>query len=149
VRLTSIEYQYKEDGLLPDGSKVADIPIINLLIVRRDIRKGIIGESIVDTGFDAAIYANLELVEFLEGSTPTRTTSLHTAGHTVTCEIFPVECHLVNQDSKPVFSFGGVEAYCPVEPIDLSEDVIVGRAILNQLKLELDGKLIKLHLPKT
>lgn len=147
--MTSIENQYKEDGLLPDGSKVADIPIINLLIVRRDIRKGIIGESIVDTGFDAAIYANLELVEFLEGSTPTRTTSLHAAGHSVACEIFPVECHLVNQDSKPVFSLGRVEAYCPVEPIDLSEDVIVGRAILNQLKLELDGKLIKLHLPKT
>jgi hypothetical protein len=142
--LSSTNYPYREDGILPDGSRVQDIPILTLLIVRRDLRKGLIGESIVDTGFDAGIYANLNLVEFLEGASPRRTTSLQAAGHSVSCEIFDVECHIVDQFSKPVLPLGRVEIFCPVDPIDLSEDVIVGRAILNRLKLELNGKLLKL-----
>jgi hypothetical protein len=142
--LSSTNYPYREDGILPDGSRVQDIPILTLLIVRRDLRKGLIGESIVDTGFDAGIYANLNLVEFLEGASPRRTTSLQAAGHSVSCEIFDVECHIVDQGSKPVLPLGRVEVFCPVDPIDLSEDVIVGRAILNRLKLELNGKRLKL-----
>jgi hypothetical protein len=123
--LSSTSYPYREDGILPDGSRVPDIPILTLLIVRRDLRKGLIGESIVDTGFDAGIYANLNLVEFLEGASPRRMTSLQAAGHSVSCEIFDVECHIVDQSSKPVLPLGRVEVFCPVDPIDLSEDVIV------------------------
>jgi len=141
--LTSTNFAYKEDGILPDGSKVPDIPFINLLIVRRDLKKGLIGESIIDTGFDAAIYANLKLAEFLEGITPTPTSELQAAGHSIGCEVFTVECHVVNMHSKTVLTLGRVEVYCPVDPIDLSEDVIVGRAILNRLTLHLDGKLTK------
>jgi predicted aspartyl protease len=146
--LTSIAYKYKEDGILPDGSKVPDISIVNLLIIRRDLRKGIIGESIVDTGFDASIYANLNLVEFLEGSAPKRTASLQAAGHTVTCEVFDVECHITDHNSKPLVPLGKVEAYCPVDPIDLSEDVIIGRTILNRITFELNGRVTTLHVPK-
>lgn len=142
--LTSTTYPYKEDGILPDGSKVPDIPFLNLLIVRRDLRKGLIGESVVDTGFDAGIYANLNLVEFLEGLRPIRTAPLQAAGHRVTCEIFDVECHIIDQHSKPLLRLGRIEAYCPVDPIDLSEDVIVGRAMLNRLRLELNGKTTRL-----
>jgi len=142
--LTSTSYPYREDGILPDGSKVPDIPFLNLLIVRRDLRKGLIGECIVDTGFDAGIYANLNLVEFLKGSWPIRTTSLHAAGRRVVCEIFEVECHLLDRHSKPLHRLGKVETYCPVDPLDLSEDVKVGRAILNGLRLELNGKMTKL-----
>lgn len=144
VSLTLTNYPYKEDGILPDGSKVPDIPLMNLMVVRRDLRKGLIGESIIDTGFDAGIYANLNLVEFLEGSRLVRKALLQAAGHSVTCEVFAVECHVIDQHAKPLLSLGTVEAYCPVDPGDLSEDVIVGRAILNQLRLELDGKLTKL-----
>jgi hypothetical protein len=144
--LSSTNYPYRDDGILPDGSRVPDIPLLTLLIVRRDLRKGLIGEAIVDTGFDAGIYANLNLAEFLEGASPKRTTSLRAAGHTVSCEIFDVECHIVDQYSKPVLPLGRVEVFCPVDPIDLSEDVITGRVILNRLKLELNGKLAKLFL---
>jgi len=144
-----MNYPYKEDGILPDGSKVPNIPIISLLIVRRDLRRGLAGESIVDTGFDGGIYANLNLAEFLEGSTPTRTSTLQAAGRTVACEVFSVECHILDGQSKPVLSLGSVEAYCPVDPIDISEDVIVGRAILNRVRLELDGKLTRLFLSNT
>ena len=66
--MNSMNYPYREDGILPDGSRVPDIPILTLLIVRRDLGKGLVVESIVDTGFDAGIYANLNLVEFLVGS---------------------------------------------------------------------------------
>jgi len=142
--LSSTNYPYREDGILPDGSRVPDIPTVTLLIVRRDLRRGLVGESIVDTGFDAGIYANLRLVEFLEGARPSRMTSLQAAGHTVSCEIFDVECHIVGQDSKPVLPLGEVEVFCPVDPIDLSEDVVVGRAILNRLRLEMDGRLTRL-----
>jgi len=142
--LTSTSYPYKEDGILPDGSKVPDIPIVNLLIVRRDLGRGLVGEAIVDTGFDGAIYANLDLVKFLEGSKPTREASLQAAGNSITCEVFDVECNIADQDSKPVLPLGMVEAYTPIDPADLSEDVIVGRAILNQIRLELDGKVAKL-----
>jgi len=37
--LTSAIFAYKEDGILANGSKVPDIPFINLLIVRRDLKK--------------------------------------------------------------------------------------------------------------
>lgn len=144
--MTSTNYRYKENGILPDGSRVPDIPVMNLLIVRRDLRKGLLGEAIVDTGFDAGIYANLILVEFLEGSKPARTTPLQAAGHTVSCEVFDVECHIIDQSSEPVLRLGRVEVYCPVDPIDLSEDAIVGRAILNRIRVELDGRLTKLFL---
>jgi len=142
--LSVMNYPYREDGILPDGSRVPDIPIVAILIVRGDVGKGLVGESIVDTGFDAGIYANSNLAEFLEGARPSRTTSLKAAGHSVSCEVFDVECHIVDQDSKPVLPLGEVEVFCPVDPIDLTEDVIVGRAILNRLSLQLDGKLTKL-----
>ena len=98
----------------------------------------------MDTGFDAALYANIDLLEFLVGATPVATTSLQVAGHRVTCELFDVECHITDQYSTPILKLGTVEAYCPTDPINLAEDVIVGRTILNRLKLELDGKLTKL-----
>ena len=111
--MNSTNYPYEEDGILPDGSKVPDIPVMNLLIVRKDRRKGLLGKSIVDTGFDAAIYANLNLAEFLEGATPKRTVPLQAAGRDVPCEVFDVECYIMNQDFKPVLSLGNVDAYCP------------------------------------
>jgi len=146
VSLRATTYPYKEDGILPDGSKVPDIPVLNLLVVRKDLRRGLLGESIIDSGFDGGIYANLELVEFLEGGRPRNVTSLQAAGRKVSCEVFEVECYIVDQDSKPVFPLGVVDAYCPVEPVDLSEDVIVGRGILNRLRFELNGKITKLLL---
>lgn len=96
----------------------------------------------MDTGFDAAIYANIDLLEFLEGATPVGTARLRPAGRSVTCELFDVECHITDRYSTPILKLGSVEACCPTDPIDLSEDVIVGRTILN--RLELDGRLTKL-----
>jgi len=142
--LSSTNYPYKEDGILPDGLRVPDIPVMNLLIVRKDRRKGLLGESVVDTGFDGAIYANLNLAEFLEGATPKRTMPLQAAGRDVTCEVFDVECCIMNRNFKAVLPLGSVDAYCPVDPVDLFEDVIMGRAILNRITLQLNGQVAKL-----
>jgi hypothetical protein len=110
------DYPYKEDGILPDGSKVPDIPVMNFLIVTRDRQKGLLGESIVDTGFDTGIYANLNLGEFLEGAAARKTASLQATGRDVICEVFDVECYIMDQDSKPVLRLGRVDAYCPIDP---------------------------------
>jgi predicted aspartyl protease len=142
--LTSTSYPYKENGLLPDGSKVPNIPLLNLLIIRRDLKKAFVGESIVDTGFDGGIYANLGLADFLEGLMPTRTAALQAGGHSITCEVFDVEASVAGENSKPIVSLGRIETYCPVNAEDLSEDVIIGRAIINRLTLQLNGKVLKL-----
>jgi len=140
---SSIRYQYKEDGILPDGSRLADIPIMNLTLVRRDVKKALAGEAIVDTGFDGSLYANIQLVEFLEGLRSTKTATLQALGHEISCEVFKVECHLADDDLKPTLNLQEVEVYTPINVEDLSEDVIIGRAILNRLKLELNGNSLQ------
>jgi len=139
----SIRYRYKEDGILPDGSRLADIAIMNLTLVRRDVKKALTGEAIVDTGFDESLYANIQLVEFLEGLRPVKTATLQALGHEISCEVFKVECYLADDDLRPTLNLREVEVYTPINIGDLSEDVIVGRAILNRLKLQLTGKFLQ------
>ena len=141
--LSSIRYRYKEDGILPDGSRLADIPIMNLILVRRDLGKALAGEAIADTGFDESLYANIQLVEFLEGLRSTKTTTLQALGHEVACEVFKVECHLADDNLRPALNLQEVDVYTPTDVDDLSEDVIVGRTILNRLKLHLNGKFLQ------
>lgn len=140
----SAAYPYKKDGLLADGTRIPDIPVVSLLLVRRDLQRGLAGESIVDTGFDGTLYANLDLVEFLEGLRPKRTISYRAARHEIRCEVFEVECYLTDQMSRPILPLGAVEVSAPLHPDDLSEDVILGRVVMNRLRLELDGRYLKL-----
>lgn len=143
VLLNSIEYPYRPDGILPDGSKVPDIPALNLLLVRRDLGKALSGDSIIDTGFDGAIYANHDVVGFLEGLQPAKEAYLWAASHKVRCEVFDIECYVVDLEFRPVVPLGKVEVHVPVTPEDISEDVILGRIVLNRLRLELDGKHVR------
>jgi len=138
-----MRYRYKEDGILPDGSRLVDIPIMNLILVRRDVKKALAGEAIVDTGFDESLYANIQLVEFLEGLRPIKTATLQTLGHEVSCEVFKVECYLSDDNLRPTLDLQEVEVYAPINVEDLSEDVIIGRTILNRLKLRLTGKFLQ------
>jgi len=140
---SSMSYRYKEDGILPDGSRLADIPIMNLTLVRRDVKKALAGEAIVDTGFDESLYASIQLVEFLEGLRPIKTATLQAPGHEIPCEVFKVECYLADDDLTPILDLQEVEVYTPINVEDLSEDVIIGRVILNRLKLQLTGKFLQ------
>jgi hypothetical protein len=141
--LNSIRYPYKEDGILPDGSKLADIPIMKLILLRRDLKKALVGEAIADTGFDESLYANIQLVEFLAGLRSIRTSILRALSHEVTCEVFKIECYLADNNLKPALNLQEVEVYVPINVEDLSEGVIIDRVILNRLKLQLNGKFLQ------
>lgn len=138
-----MRYRYKADGILPDGSTLVDIPVMNIALIRRDVKKALAGEAIVDTGFDESLYANIQLVEFLEGLRPIKTATLQALGHEVPCEVFKVECYVADGDLKPAISLEDAEVYAPIDVEDLSEDVIIGRAILNRLKLQLNGRSLQ------
>lgn len=142
-----MRYRYEDDGILPDGSKIPDIPLINLLFVRRDRGRGLAASAIVDTGFDASVYSNVELAELLEGMEPVRAASLESPGHEVQCEVFKIECHLSDEDRRPRVGLGEVEVYVPLDPADVTPDVLVGRSILNAMTIELDGSYLNLRSP--
>ncbi|MBS7622719.1 hypothetical protein KEJ39_03480, partial [Candidatus Bathyarchaeota archaeon] len=127
-----MRYRYEEDGILPNGSTLPEIPVMNLVFVRRDVRRGLAGETVVDTGFDESIYANTQLAEFLEGSMPVKTADLQTLGHRIRCEVYKVECYLADADLKLSVQLREVDIHVPGQVGDPSEDVIVGRAILNR-----------------
>jgi len=138
---SSIRYRYEEDGILPDGSRLADIPIMNLTLVTRDVKKALAGEAIVDKVFDESLYANIQLVELLEGLRPIKTATLRALDHEISCEVFKVECYLADDDLRPTLNLQEVEVCAPINIGDLSEDVIVGMTILNRLKLQLQTTL--------
>lgn len=138
-----IKYRYEKDSILPDGSKLSGIPVLNLLLVRKELRRALAGKAMVDTGFDESLYANAELIEFLEGSKVLKTATLQSVGHDIECEVFGLECHLADENFRPAYKVGEVSVYAPVNVGDLSEDVIVGRTIINLLKLQLDGYFLE------
>ena len=100
--------------------------------------------AIVDTGFDASIYSNAELAELLEGLNPFKTTSLEAPGHKIECEVFKIECHISDVNKKPKILLGDAEVYVPVDPSDVTPDVLVGRSILNKMTIELNGTYLNL-----
>lgn len=144
----STRYQYKDDGILPDGSKIPDIPLINLLFVRRDRRRALTASAIVDTGFDASIYSNIELAELLEGLHPTTTRSLETPGHKIECEVFTIEGHISDEKHEPRIKLGDVEIYVPTDPADLTPDILIGRQILNRMTINLNGIYLQVQSPQ-
>jgi len=116
---------------------------MKLILLRRDLKKALVGEAIADTGFDESLYANIQLVEFLAGLRPIRTSILRALSHEVTCEVFKIECYLADNNLKPALNLQEVEVYVPINVEDLSEDVIIDRVILNRLKLQLNGKFLQ------
>lgn len=138
-----IRYRYEKDGILPDGSKVSDIPVMNLILVRRDLRRALAGRAIVDTGFDESLYANADVAKFLEGSRVLKMATLQSVGREIECEVFQLECHLADEDYRSVRKLDEVSMYVPENVDDLSDDVIVGRTILNLLKLHLTGRFLE------
>lgn len=72
-----------------------------------------------------------------------KTATLQSVGHEVECEVFGLECHLADENFRSAYKIGEVSVYAPVNVGDLSEDVIVGRTIINLLKLQLDGHFLE------
>ena len=101
--------------------------------------------AVVDTGFDASIYSNMTLAEVLEGMLPVKIRQLEVPGHTIRSELFEVECHLCDSEWKPALKLGEVGVLVPVEPADVTPDVLIGRELLNKVRMELDGKHVQIH----
>lgn len=105
--------------------------------------------SVVDTGFDASIYSNMVLAELLEGMQPVRIRELEAPGHKIRSELFEVECRLCDSDWKPAANLGKVDVFVPVEPEDITPDILVGREVLNGMDLRLDGHYLRVDKART
>lgn len=145
---TSISFKYHEDGFLPDDFKLPDIPVMTLLIIRHDLRKAAIVEALVDTGFDGALYSNFELAEFLLNLKPVSRRQMEAPGHLIKGEVFELPVFLISGESDRGIGLGLNEIFVPISAPDLTEDVVIGRSILNKLKIILNGPCAKLTVEK-
>ncbi len=145
--MRSFRYRYEQDGLDEDGEKIPDIPIIYLAIETERGRAR--GPAILDTGFDGGIYPNIQVVQILEGLKPVKTKRIENPLYEpVVCEIFKAKASLAHPKLNHNIPLGEVNVYVPVEPEYLSDEVLVGREIINKFKLKLDGTWVNVELPR-
>jgi len=137
---TWTSYKYREDGILPDGKKLPNIPIFNLVFIRNDVKKALIATAFIDTGFDETVYANDDMLNFLEGLEPEAKESLKGVEKEVECEVYKIKTNLITEGLKLIKGLGRVKVFVPEDPANLSDDIVIGREILNLLTLRLDGR---------
>jgi len=144
----SLKYKYAVDGISYSGAKIPDVPIVRLTLRRKDKRMRAIGTAIVDTGFDGGLYPSLQLLKFFEGLKPLRVEKLGTSfEETVNCEVYRVEGTLIPTDGDLEIDLEEVNVYIPVDPAYIGEETLIGREILNKLKIALDSVYTELSLP--
>jgi len=144
----SLKYKYSVDGTSYTGAKIPDVPIVRLTLRRKDKRVRASGTAIVDTGFDGGVYPNLQLLKFFEGLKPLSAEKLGTPlEETIDCEVYRVEGTLIPTDGGLEIDLEEVNVYIPVDPAYIGEEVLIGREILNKLKITLDGVYTELSLP--
>jgi len=135
------KYVYEQDGFDEEGLRIPDIPVIYLILETRRGRAR--GPAILDTGFDGGIYPNIHVVRILRGLTPIAVKRLdHPLYGYVECEVYKAKIFLTTPNFTERVSLGEARIYTPTEPEYLSEDVLVGREVLNKLKIELNGRYV-------
>jgi len=137
-----LEYRYVEDG-----PNIPDIPIVQILLSVKGRKQGIQGPALVDTGFDRGLYANLIIAKHLKGERPAAEEALEAPGHIINCEIFKMECRLTDQERS--IDLGEVSVHVPTNPEDLTEEALIGRTLINQLEITLNGRTLRARMPKT
>lgn len=138
-------YAYETDGLDEEGEKIPDVPVIYLVLETDRGRAR--GPAVLDTGFDGGLYPSIRVVRILRGMRPIAVKRLeHPLWGFVECEVYRVRASLASSDFMSVAPLGEVNVYTPTEPEFLSEEVLVGREILNKLKVELDGEWVQVEL---
>jgi len=143
--LRKFRYAYEPDGLDEEGIKIPDIPVIYLVL--QTSRGRARGPAVLDTGFDGGIYPNIQVVRILEGIEPLTLKRLeHPIYGYVECEVYKAKAFLSTPNFSETTSIGEVKIYVPTEPEYLSDEVLVGREILNNLKIELDGRYATIKL---
>ena len=143
--MRKFRYAYEPDGLDEEGIKIPDVPVIYLVLQTN--RGKARGPAVLDTGFDGGIYPNIQVVHILEGMKPLVLKRLeHPIYGYVECEIYKAKAFLSTPNFTQTISIGEVKVYVPTEPEYLTDEVLVGREILNNLKIELDGQYVTIKL---
>jgi len=138
-------YVYDADGLDEEGEKIPDIPVVYLVLETDRGRAR--GPAVLDTGFDGGLYPNIKVVRILRGMRPAAVKRLeHSLWGFVECEVYRVRASIASPDFTNVAPLGEVNVYTPTEPEFLSEEVLVGREILNKLRVRLDGQWVQIEL---
>jgi len=140
----SFRYKYLKDGYDHEGEKIPDIPVIYILIETKHGRAR--GPAIVDTGFDGGIYPNIQIIKILRDIKPVKIKYIENPIYgRVACEIFKAELSLINIQSQKFYRVGTVNIYVPTEPHFISEEVLIGREILNKFLFKLDGYWVEVE----
>jgi hypothetical protein len=141
----SISYKYIDDGYSSSGRKLPDLPVVTLLLRRRDRRLQAKGLAIVDTGFDGSVYPSISLLKLLEGMKPRQVEYLfHPLYARIDCEVYELDAFLLNGSEQ--VSLGQVLVYAPTDPDYISDEVLIGREILNNHKILLNGPTSTLNI---
>lgn len=137
---SKISYDYHSDGFDRSGGKIPDFPILNLLLEKPNSEK-ISGPAIIDTGFDGSLFANEALTFFLADIPKENEKLIGGFGTSeFTCELFKIKASIVDSNRKIVNSLGQILVLVPTDLNYLSDYVIIGRELINTIKICLDGK---------
>lgn len=144
--MKSIRIPYASDGYSPTARKLPDLPVVRLLLKRADRRLIARGPAVVDTGFDGGVYPCLEAVRLLEGLRPKFVEPLfHPLYGRIDSEVYELEAYLL-LDGNEMINLGTAHVYTPTDPEYLSEESLIGREIINNHRIILDGPAASLEL---
>jgi len=130
-----LRYHYLAAGYTTHGVKIPEIPIIYLALrIGKYIARG---PAIIDTGFDGGIYPNVELIKLLRGIKPVEVVEFETPFYGASeFEVYEVNAYLYYK--YRYVDLGKAKIYVPTHPELLIDEVIIGREILNKLKITLN-----------
>ncbi len=136
--LKSLKHKYYENGFDEDGEKIPSIPVLHISIETG--RGKATGPAIVDTGFDGGIYPNIPVIRIFRDLKPIKIKRLENPLYgPVSCEIFKAKASIIEFKSKKSIDIGYANVYIPMEPDYVSDEVLIGREVLNKIKLCLNG----------
>jgi hypothetical protein len=127
-----LTYDFQEDGHTTQGTKIPDIPIVNLAIRTGKYRAR--GPAIVDTGFDGGVYPNMEIIRMFRGSKPVSTVEFESPLYHGRAEFEVYTAEVSFYHDGGYVKLGDEKIYIPKEPELIYSEVLIGREILNQLK---------------
>ena len=137
----SFKFRYVRDGVDSEGEYIPDIPVIYIYI--EGPRGRAWGPAVVDTGFDGGIYPNIEIIKILRGSKPDKVKLIESPlAEPVTCEIYTVKMGLIEANTRKISQLREAKVYVPTEPEYISDEVLIGREILNNYKIILNGETV-------
>ena len=143
----SLSYSYADDGFTMHGEKIPDIPIVYLRLQVGRFRAS--GPAIVDTGFDGGVYPNMEIIKMFRGLEPkARVVFENPLFGASDFEVYTARAWLKN--GRMEFDLGDVRVYVPTEPELVTEEVLIGREIINDkfkiLSLNSEERMASLNL---